>query len=242
MKSLSIIVPCYNYEKYILNNLEKLINKIENHNIDYEIIIINDGSVDNTKKEIENILINKRINLINNEKNEGKSFSIINALPLCKYNNILLIDCDLPYFDYFDQVISNIKENFDLVCINRRSSKSVMINQNLTNYQKTRYMLGNLIGKLINLFLKIDLEGTDTQAGLKAFKRYNNFEKLVFNSKKYFFDLELIYYFRKNQKKILSIPVKYKIAKESNIKIFSIKNFYILYEFFKIVFILKFLK
>ena len=117
-----------------------------------------------------------------------------------------------------------------------------MINQNLTNYQKTRYMLGNLIGKLINLFLKIDLEGTDTQAGLKAFKKYNNFEKLVFNSKKYFFDLELIYYFRKNQKKILSIPVKYKIAKESNIKIFSIKNFYILYEFFKIVFILKFLK
>ena len=84
------------------------------------------------------------------------------------------------------------------MCINRRSNKSVMINQNLTNYQKTRYMLGNLIGKLINLFLKIDLEGTDTQAGLKAFKKYNNFEKLVFNSKKYFFDLELIYYFRKN--------------------------------------------
>ena len=60
MKSLSIIVPCYNYEKYILNNLEKLINKIENHNIDYEIIIINDGSVDNTKREVENILINKK--------------------------------------------------------------------------------------------------------------------------------------------------------------------------------------
>ena len=57
MKSLSIIVPCYNYEKYILNNLEKLINKIENHNIDYEIIIINDGSVDNTKREVEFILL-----------------------------------------------------------------------------------------------------------------------------------------------------------------------------------------
>lgn len=242
MKNLSIIVPCYNYEKHILNNLEKLINRVEKYKVDYEIIVINDGSLDNTKKVIENNLINKKINLIDNKKNKGKSFSIISTLPLCKYTNILLIDCDLPYFDYFDQVILGIQKNFDLVCINRRSKKSVVINENLNNYQKTRFILGNLIGKLINLFLKIDLEGTDTQAGLKAFKKEKDFKKLNFNSKKYFFDLELIYHFRKNQKKVLTIPVKYEIAKESNIKIFSIKNFYILYEFFKIVFILKFLK
>ena len=51
MKNLSIIVPCYNYETYILNNIEKLINKLENHEINYEVIIIDDGSLDNTKKK-----------------------------------------------------------------------------------------------------------------------------------------------------------------------------------------------
>ena len=73
MKSLSIIVPCYNYEKYI-KQFRKAYQQNRKSNIDYEIIIINDGSVDNTKKEIENILINKRINLINNEKNEENPF------------------------------------------------------------------------------------------------------------------------------------------------------------------------
>ena len=239
MKNLTVIVPCYNYETYILSNIEKLINKLEKYKIDYEIIIINDGSSDNTKKKVESISNNQKINLINNYKNKGKSFSIINALPLCKYENIILIDCDLPYFDYFDKVILGIKDNFDLICVNRRSKQSVLIDKDLSYYQKTRFALGNFLGKLINFFLKIELDGPDTQAGLKAFKKYNDFKKLRF-FRKYFFDLELIYHYIKTQKKILTIPVKYQISKESNIKIFSIKNFYILYEFLKILIILKF--
>lgn len=240
MKNLSVIVPCYNFETYILNNIEKLITKLKTHSINYDIIIINDGSLDNTKKKIETILENKKINLIDNKKNIGKSFSIINALPMCKFDNVLLIDCDLPYFDYLDKVLYKINNDYDLICINRRSKESVLINTSLSSYQKTRFKLGNFLGKLINFFLKIDLEGTDTQAGLKVFKKDNQFNKLNFFSKKYFFDLELIYHYRKNKKKILSIPVRYEIAEESNIKIFSFKNFYILYEFFKIVLILKF--
>jgi len=240
MKNLSVIVPCYNFEKYILDNIEKLIHKLEGHEINYEIIIINDGSLDNTKKKIQTILNNKRINFINNSENKGKSFSIIYALPICKFEKILLIDCDLPYFDYFDQVLEGINNNFDLVSINRRSKKSEIINQSLSSYQKTRVFLGNFIGKLINFFLKIDLEETDTQAGLKAFKKINDFEKINFFSKKYFFDLELIHHYQKSRKKFLSIPVKYEIAKESNIQIFSLKNFIIFYEFIKIIIILKF--
>ena len=60
MKNLSIIVPCYNYETYILNNIEKLINKLENHEINYEVIIIDDGSLDNTKKKLRVFYIIRR--------------------------------------------------------------------------------------------------------------------------------------------------------------------------------------
>ena len=68
MKNLTVIVPCYNYETYILSSIEKLINKLEKYKIDYEIIIINDGSSDNTKKKVESISNNQKINLINNYK------------------------------------------------------------------------------------------------------------------------------------------------------------------------------
>ena len=240
MKNLSVIVPCYNYENKILNNIKKIISKLKNHNINYEIIIVNDGSSDNTKNKIETILTNKRIYLINNKKNSGKSFSIICALSKCKFDNVLLIDCDLPYFDYFDKFLYEIYNDFDIICVNRRSKKSRLTNKSLSIYQTIRFKLGNFIGKLINIFLKIDLEGTDTQAGLKAFKKDEKFNKLNFFSKKYFFDLELIFYYIKNKKKILSVPVKYEMSSKSNIRLFSLKNFYILYEFFKVILILKY--
>ena len=149
MKNLTVIVPCYNYETYILSSIEKLINKLEKYKIDFEIIIINDGSSDNTKK-VESISNNQKINLINNYKNKGK-FSIINALPLCKYENIILIDCDLSYFDYFDKVILGIKDNFDLICVNRRSKQSVLIDKDLSYYQKLD-LHWETFRKLINSF------------------------------------------------------------------------------------------
>lgn len=242
MKKISIIIPCYNYEKLILNNIIKLTNKLKEYQNEYEIIIVDDGSLDNTRKRIESILYNKKINLISNVKNQGKSFSVICALNKCKYENIILIDCDLPYFDYLDKIILGIENNFDLICVNRRSKESLLINNKLSYYQKTRYVIGNLIGKIINLVLKINFEGTDTQAGLKAFKKDNKFKSLKFFSKKYFFDLELIYHYTKKQKKILMVPVKYVIAEKSNIRIFSLKNFNILYELIKVLLILKFFK
>ena len=154
MKNLSVIVPCYNYETYISNNIEKLTNKLRVHNIDHEIIIINDGSLDNTKNKIETLLKDKRIILINNKNNKGKSYSIINALPICKFNKILLIDCDMPYFEYLDKALFEIYNNYDLICINRRSKQSLLTNKNLSSYQKTRHRIGNFIGKLINFFFK----------------------------------------------------------------------------------------
>ena len=53
MKKVSIIVPCYNVEKYIERCLNSLINQ-EYSNI--EILCIDDGSKDNTKKIIKNFL------------------------------------------------------------------------------------------------------------------------------------------------------------------------------------------
>ena len=48
MKSISVIVPCYNYEKLIVSKVKKLIKKMKNFKIKYEIIVIDDCSSDNT--------------------------------------------------------------------------------------------------------------------------------------------------------------------------------------------------
>ena len=55
MNSISIIVPCYNAEEFIVQNINLLIKQINKTKIKNEIILINDGSSDNTYYKIKKI-------------------------------------------------------------------------------------------------------------------------------------------------------------------------------------------
>ena len=60
-------------------------------NIKYEIIVINDGSEDHTKKKLLRLKSNEKfIKIINNEKNMGKSYSVIRGLRFSNYNHVIL--------------------------------------------------------------------------------------------------------------------------------------------------------
>lgn len=238
LKNLSIIVPCYNYEKLIKKNIFNICNKLNKFKIKYEIIVINDGSKDNTKNKLKELSkIKENIKIINLPENKGKSHCVKVGINASMYNYLVLIDCDLPYFKYFNKVIEKLNQKFDLVIINRKSIKSRLTKQKLNFYQKTRFFIGNAIG----LFNKkiLDLKFYDTQAGLKGLKKINKFNNINFYSKKFFFDLELIYNYQKLNKKIIDIPIIYKISKNSSIKLFSYKNLYILFELIKVLFLLK---
>ena len=57
MCKLSIIVPIYNVEAYIIECLTSIKNQTYS---DYEVILINDGSKDNSKKLIEEFILNEK--------------------------------------------------------------------------------------------------------------------------------------------------------------------------------------
>lgn len=230
---ITFIIPCLNVEKKILKNYKKLCYFANNKKINYNIIFINDGSKDLTLDKLKSIK-EKNIKIINNKKNLGKSMSIINSLKKVKTKNIVLIDCDLPYFEYLDKVIDNLK-SYDLVTINRKIKSSKNLDKDKNFYQVIRLNISNLFGYLTELSLNLKVRG-DTQAGLKAFKLNKEILRKKFISKYYFFDIELIHFFRKKNSKIKLIPVKFKISTNSNIKIFSIKNFNYIYELIKVLF------
>ena len=92
-KQVSIVIPCFNEEENVINlvqEIDKYINSYE-----FEIIVINDASNDNTKKKI-NILMKKYSNLrlLSNSHNMGQSFSIIRGIKNSKYMNIITLDGD----------------------------------------------------------------------------------------------------------------------------------------------------
>jgi dolichyl-phosphate beta-glucosyltransferase len=237
MKSISIIIPTYNDYKKINSKVKILLNKIKNLNLNYEIIFINDGSLDKTKILIKSIIKkNKYISLINNETNKGKSFSILKALKKSKYKHVILIDSDLPYFSKFNKIISLLKKNYDLVIIDRRHPKSKVKFKKLKFYIILRFIIGYSISLLYKYLINLEKRIIDTQAGLKGFKKTKNMKYNNFISRRFFFDMELIFLYTKLKKKIFSVPVEYKISNSSSINLFNLKsNFIILIEFIKVI-------
>ena len=229
--SYSIIVPCYNSEKYIIKNLDLLINSLKKIKVKYEIIIVDDCSLDRTFKLLNKF--KKKIMIIKNKKNIGKSYSLINGVLQSKYKNIILIDSDLPYFEKLKTIMNNLKK-YDLVLVDRTHKKSKNLDINYTIYQYLRIKIGLIFNKIIRIFLPIKFK--DTQAGLKGFIKPDNFSKLNFVSKRFFFDLELMIYFTHHKKKIKTIPVNFNVSTDSTIKIFDLfKNIEILRELINVI-------
>lgn len=86
---ISIIIPCYNAEKYIAETIQSVINQTYNH---WEIILVNDGSTDKST-EIAKTFKNNKISIIN-KKNTGVSDSRNIGIIHAKGNYIALLDAD----------------------------------------------------------------------------------------------------------------------------------------------------
>ena len=112
--NLSIVIPVFNEEKTILELLNRV--NILKDLCNLEIVVINDGSTDNTKDIIEKNtkLYSKFIHL---EKNSGKGRAVIEGLKKCSSEYVLFQDADLEY-DPHDIImfIDEIKKhNYDLI-------------------------------------------------------------------------------------------------------------------------------
>lgn len=104
----SVIIPAYNIEQYIT----KSINSVQEQTFkDYEIIVIDDCSTDNTKKEIKKI---KNIIFIEHEKNKGLGAARNSAMEIARGEYILFLDGD----DYLNN--SHVLERLNNVIGNNK--------------------------------------------------------------------------------------------------------------------------
>jgi len=126
---ISVIIPVYNCEETISYSINSIQNQILS---EIEIILINDFSKDNSTKIIKSFMEkDKRIILINNNKNMGTLYSRCIGALVSKGNYIFALDNDDMFFndDVFDYVYKKaIEENFDIIgfktiCVNDYYSK-----------------------------------------------------------------------------------------------------------------------
>jgi glycosyltransferase involved in cell wall biosynthesis len=101
MTLFSIIIPLYNKERYIENAIQSILKQTVT---DYEIIVINDGSTDNSK-EIATKYLSEKIRIIDHPKNKGLSATRNTGVKNANSNYITFLDADdLWYPDYLQTI------------------------------------------------------------------------------------------------------------------------------------------
>lgn len=206
---VSAIIPVYNESRHIVKLIEQLYDHVD------EIIIINDGSKDNTSR----LLKNHSIVLIENKLNLGKGISCIKGARIAKGDILLFIDGDLQHDPKEAKLLLEpiFLREVD-VSFGYRDLKQIPILRSLIN---------KITNRIVN---KLEInEIKDPLCGYRAIKK-DIFDKLNFRTRGYQFELEFISEVIKNSAIYTNIPISTNYNNEkSSINVVDIsKNIFFL--------------
>ena len=204
---------CYNESKDIKANVEKVKDYLKENSIDYELILVNDGSKDTTKEEIESI---PGVLPISYEPNRGKGGAVKEGILAATGDCVLFMDADL------STDISAIKDvveqapTCDLLIGSRHAKGSVV--------KKKQPLLRVFIGWCCRLLvnMKFHTKLKDTQCGFKAIKAdvaKRIVEKQLID--KFAFDVEYIYIAKLNNLTMKEIGVIWSDDRTSTVSPFK---------------------
>ena len=205
---LSVVIPAYNEEKRIGETLKSIDGYLSRQNYDYEIIVVSDGSKDNTASLVRSTEQSiKGLRLIENNNNHGKGYVVKQGILEAKGDLRLFTDADnSTSIDHLDKFIPYINNGYDIVI----GSIAVEGHKVASGSEP---IWRRVAGKMGNLFIQImAVPGVhDTQRGFKLFTSKSAqeiFPKLTIV--RWGFDVEVLALARKFQYKIKELPVDWK--------------------------------
>ncbi len=184
---LSLIIPVYKQEKTIYDDIINISETLKQIRYDYEIIIVIDGkNIDNSYAQAKKAS-NTRIKVYGYENNKGKGYAIRYGMAKTKGDYIAFIDSGMEIDpNGISMLIEHLEwYNADIIVASKRHPASQV------KYPTSRKIVS--IGARIMSKYLLNIDVTDTQAGLKIFKRRVLLKVLPrLLVKKYAFDLEIL--------------------------------------------------
>lgn len=200
---ISVIMPAFNEAEVNKKNVLETIITFKNFGKEFEIIIIDDGSTDNTWQEIKEIAEKfTEVKATRNMQNYGKGRALKKGFRFATGDYVVFLDSDIDLHPAQLETFFDIMEldNTEVVIGSKRHPNSVL------NYPLERKIISSVYFFLIKLMFGLPVR--DTQTGLKLFKREvleKIFPKIVV--KAFAFDLEILANAHRLGYKIAEAPV-----------------------------------
>ncbi len=217
--SISIIIPAYNEELRIQPTLEKIHTYCAGRFSEFEIIVVDDGSSDNTLSLVKRVGRDlENISPIHYSKNAGKGFAVRQGVLASKGDLLLISDADLstPIEEMKKLIPHILRDNYDIVIGSRGLEKSDII------MKQPWYR--EIMGKTFNILVKIvAVSGiNDTQCGFKLFR--GNIARALFSKctiNGFSFDVEVLYLAKRSGYKMKEVPIRWINSPASKVELIS---------------------
>ena len=216
-ETISVVVPCFNEGRTIYQNIRK-INKYLSQKFDnFEIIVVNDGSTDNTLSQLKIIEQERPIKIIENQRNEGKGKRVREGILTSQNKIVMFLDADLAIpIEELGEFLSGIEKGADMVIASRfvRGAKAI---KPIPWHRK----IMEVGFRILRLIILNNWEIKDTQCGFKVFKR--EVAKRIFNLStinRFAFEAEIIFLAKKFGYQIKELPITVQNPQKSHVRIF----------------------
>lgn len=219
---ISLIVPVYNCASWITEKIQVIYKHFKQKEFSWEIIIVDDSSVDDTPVTIEKVIEGiENIKLLVLEKNMGKGGAVLTGLRQARGKNRVFTDCDLSYpLSEVDKIVVAMQNGADVAIANRRNEESICeLKPHIFKQVYSRELFGRILNRIIRLLSLTDFY--DTQAGLKGVQSWLIPHLDSMHVYGFGFDIELLLIAGYRGAKIESIPVRYQFFDEvSTVNVF----------------------
>lgn len=204
---LSVVVPAYNEELRLPPTLIDMVDFLDRRNERYEIIVVDDGSVDDTAHIVHKFeRIRDQIRLIQLPQNEGKGAAVRMGVVNARGERVLFADADgaTPIAE-----LERLEAALDQGAAIAFGSRAMASTDTAVKTSFHRKYIGRSFNLMVNMLLLPGI--ADTQCGFKLMTARS--AKFLFSNlttKRYSFDVELLYIARRAGLTLAEVPVNWR--------------------------------
>jgi glycosyltransferase involved in cell wall biosynthesis len=215
---LSVVIPAFNEETRLPPSLRRMASYMRDHEVDWELLVVDDGSTDATSQVASDFLREHQGLLLRNPKNQGKGFSVRRGVLAARGRWVLITDADLS---------APIEEHATLARAARDGALDVAIGSRglpdsriEVRQHPVRQSMGRVFNRLMRLMTGLPFR--DTQCGFKLLDRRRCrpiFEAMVVN--RFAFDVEFLFLCLRSGLRVAEVPIVWRNVEHSRVRVLS---------------------